>query len=474
MSPVPKVFDYIVIGGGSGGLASARRAASYGAKVALIEASGRLGGTCVNVGCVPKKVMFNTAAIKAAVHDAKHYGFDVDYKGFNMKHLKTERDSYIKRLNGIYSRNLNGDNVFHFSGYGSFVSSTKVKVSGVPVIHPDETAICEDQVLEAPKILIAVGGKPVVPKIPGAEHGITSDGFFDLDHIPKRTAVVGSGYIGVELAGVLSELGSEVTLSTRTDTILRHHDEIIGTTLMDDMKRIGIKFATNSKVISLDKNSDGSLKLSWTEGSNPEPISQEFDCVIWAIGREPNVKGLNVDTVGLKLNRTNHIIADEFQYTGVDGVFALGDVYGISELTPVAIAAGRKLSDRLFGGPQFANSKLDYETIPTVIFGSLPAGTCGLTEAQAVEKFGRENLKIYQTKFSNMYNAMLPYKPQTAMKLVCTLPDEKVVGLHIIGRGSDEMLQGFGVAMKMGATKKDFDSCVAIHPTSSEELVTLR
>ncbi|OLY80469.1 Glutathione reductase [Smittium mucronatum] len=473
MSPVPKIFDYIVIGGGSGGLASARRAASYGAKVAIIEASGRLGGTCVNVGCVPKKGMFNAAAIRSTIHDAPYYKFDVKYGGFDMKSFKTDRDAYVKRLNGIYSTNLKKDGVTHFSGYGSFLSTTKVKIDGVKTLYDDETANIEDQVLEAPRILVATGGKPIVPDVEGSELGITSDGFFDLDHIPGRVAVVGSGYIGVELAGVLQELGSKVTLFTRSNTILRHHDEILGSTLMDDMKRIGIEFVTNSIASKLAKNSDGSIAFSWTENGSASP-SQDFDCVLWAIGRTPNVSNIGLENVGLKLKASKHILADEYQYTGVDGIFALGDVYGLSELTPVAIAAGRKLSDRLFGGPKFVNSKLDYETIPTVIFGSLPIGTCGLTEEQAVKRFGKNNLKIYKTKFSNMYNAMLPYKPQTAMKIICTLPEEKVVGLHIIGRGSDEMLQGFGVAMKMGATKQDFDNCVAIHPTSAEELVTMR
>ncbi|PVU95504.1 hypothetical protein BB559_002706 [Furculomyces boomerangus] len=460
MAPIKKVFDYIVIGGGSGGLASARRAASYGAKVALIESSGRLGGTCVNVGCVPKKVMFNTASIRNAIHAAKHYGFDVEYKGFSWAHVKKERDAYIKRLNGIYERNVEKDNVEYIQGFGKFLSPNTVEVG--------------DNILEASKILIAVGGKPTIPKIEGSEYGITSDGFFDLETQPKKVAVVGTGYIGVEMASIFRELGSEVMVLSRSETVLRHHDTIIGTNMMDEMARIGITFAKNSVPFKVEKieNSEFPYKFTWK--SNDTLHSDNFDCVLWAVGREPNISGLGLEKINVKLRKTNHVIADPFQYTGVEGVFALGDVYGLAELTPVAIAAGRKLSDRLFGGEEFRDSKLDYETIPTVIFGAQPAGTCGITEAQAIKRYGKDNIKIYQTKFSNMYNALLPYKPMTSMKLIVTLPEEKVVGLHMIGRDCDEMLQGFGVAMKMGATKKDFDNCVAIHPTSSEELVTMR
>ncbi|KAJ2456353.1 Glutathione reductase [Coemansia sp. RSA 2336] len=463
MAPISRLFDFIVIGGGSGGMACARRAASYGAKVAVIEDRGRLGGTCVNVGCVPKKVMFNGASIMEAIEDAKHYGISVEKPVFDWGVLKHARDEYVKRLNGIYERNLDKEKVEYVAGTASFLSNTEVKVN--------------DDVLKASHILIATGGHPMIPKIEGAEHGIDSDRFFELEVQPKKVAVVGSGYIGIELAGIFHALGTDVTVFTRTEHILRHHDSIIGDTMLAEMKRQGIKFEHNSSVQALKRLSAAELplELSWSTAGSSSTSSSTYDCVLWAIGRHPSTQALNLQKVpGVKLNRTGHIVADEYQNTGERGVYSLGDVFGKSELTPVAIAAGRRLADRLFGGERFAQSKLDYVNIPTVIFGHPTAGTVGLTEEQAKEKHGADDIKVYQTRFTNMFNALTPYKPPTAMKLVVAGPEEKVVGLHIIGRGCDEMLQGFGVAVKMGATKRDFDNCVAIHPTSSEELVTMR
>ncbi|KAJ1835650.1 Glutathione reductase [Coemansia sp. RSA 2711] len=463
MAPISKLFDFIVIGGGSGGLACARRAASYGAKVAVIENSGRLGGTCVNVGCVPKKVMFNGASVMETIEDAKHYGITVEGRSFDWGFLKHARDEYVKRLNGIYERNLTKENVEYVDGTASFLSDTEIKVN--------------DAVLKASHILIATGGHPIIPRIEGAEYGIDSDRFFELETQPKKVAVVGSGYIAIELAGIFHALGSEVTVFTRTEHILRHHDSIIGDTMLGEMKRQGIAFEHNMSVQALKRNQGAALplELSWVVAGADQPASAAFDCVLWAIGRTPNTRALNLGAVpGVGLNKTGHIVADEFQNTGVRGIYSLGDVFGKSELTPVAIAAGRRLADRLFGGERFAGSKLDYVNIPTVIFGHPTAGTVGLTEEQARQQYGSDAIKVYQTRFTNMFNALTPFKPPTAMKLVVAGTDEKVVGLHIIGRGCDEMLQGFGVAVKMGATKRDFDSCVAIHPTSSEELVTMR
>ncbi|KAJ2744415.1 Glutathione reductase [Coemansia sp. BCRC 34301] len=463
MAPIARLFDFIVIGGGSGGLACARRAASYGAKVAVVEGSGRLGGTCVNVGCVPKKVMFNGASIVEALEDAKHYGINVESHSFDWGFLKQARDAYVKRLNGIYANNVAKENVEYVDGEASFISNTEIKVNG--------------SVLTAKHILIATGGHPVIPALEGAEHGIDSDRFFDLETQPRKVAVVGSGYIGIELAGIFRALGSDVTVFTRTAHILRHHDSIIGETMMGEMERQGIKFAHNTGARGIKRHEGAALplELCWSTAGQEGESSEYYDCVLWAVGRAPNTKALNLAALPeIEIGRTGHIIADEYQNTRVPGVYTLGDVYGKSELTPVAIAAGRKLADRLFGGERFAGSKLDYVNIPTVIFGHPTAGTVGLTETQARQAFGDDKIKVYQTRFTNMYNALTPYKPPTAMKLVVAGPEEKVVGLHIIGRGCDEMLQGFGVAIKMGATKKDFDSCVAIHPTSSEEVVTMR
>ncbi|KAG0045085.1 Glutathione reductase [Gryganskiella cystojenkinii] len=438
MPPTGKIYDYLVIGGGSGGLASARRAASYGAKVGLIECS---------------------ASIAEAIHDAKEYGFpEVGPTTFDWNTLKHKRDAYIKRLNGIYERNLEKDSVEYITGMASFVSKNSVTLGNGEEIH-------------AKKILIAVGGRPTIPKLPGAELGIDSDGFFDLEHQPKRVAVVGTGYIGVELAGIFHALGSKVSIFSRTKEILRPFDPIIKDTLKKEMLNIGIDIVTDSHVKALAKADNNAITLSYT--ANGEEGTAEFDTVLWAVGREPHLEKLSIENAGVTKNSKGYVVADDFQETVVPDVYALGDVCGIEQLTPVAIAAGRRLSDRLFGGEQFKNSKLDYRNVPSVIFSHPTAGAVGLTESQAQKEYGAENLSVYVSEFSGMYNAMKAHKTPSAFKLICAGPEEKVVGIHIVGQGSDEMLQGFAVALKMGATKADFDSTVALHPTSAEELVTL-
>ncbi|CAO3703461.1 unnamed protein product [Rhizopus stolonifer] len=457
------VYNYLVIGGGSGGLASARRASGiHGAKVALIEAQTRLGGTCVNVGCVPKKVMWNAASIAESLRDAKQYGFGEHEAKFNWKFFKEKRDAYIKRLNGIYERNLGNDKVEHIEGFASFVDKNTVRV------QKSETESFE---IQAKKIMIATGGHPIIPDIPGAELGIDSDGFFDLENQPKRVAVIGTGYIGIELAGIFNTLGTKTTVFSRTKHILRSFDSIIRENLLKEMQNVGVDFAFESNVKALVREGDG-IRVEYEIKGVPHTI--QVDTVLWAIGRLPNIKKLNLENAGVQLTDKGHIIADAYQNTTTEGIYALGDACGKAELTPVAIAAGRKLSDRLFGGEQFKEAKLDYENIPTAVFSHPTAGTVGLTEEQARERFGDENVKTYTSKFVNMYFSMLEHKEPTAYKLVVTGPEEKVVGVHILGRGSDEILQGFGVAVRMGATKANFDACVAIHPTAAEELVTMR
>ncbi|KAG0136741.1 hypothetical protein HOY82DRAFT_599008 [Tuber indicum] len=478
MAPVSKQYDYLVIGGGSGGLASARRAsAMYGAKVGIIE-SGRLGGTCVNVGvnalfvsgdgrCVPKKVSWYAAAIAETLTEAKGYGFDIDVKGFDWPTFKTKRDKYIERLNGIYERNLKNDKVDYIVGHGRFVSRNEVEVT-----HNNG----EKSTYGADKILIATGGYPSIPTdVPGAEYGITSDGFFELDQQPKKVVLVGAGYIAVELAGIFRALASETHLMIRHDNFLRSFDpmvqEVMGKRYEEDM---GMKIHRRSKQTKIEKDErTGKLRVHY-EDSNGTGVLEDVDTLLWAIGRKPNTGDLALDKVGIGRNEKGHVIADDFQNTSVPNIFSLGDVSGKVELTPVAIAAGRRLSDRLFGGPKFAQAKLDYTNIPSVVFGHPEIGAIGLTQPEAVAKYGQDSLKIYKTTFTAMYYSMLDHKGPTAYKLICHGPEEKVVGLHIIGLGSAEMLQGFGVAVKMGATKQDFDNCVAIHPTSAEELVTLK
>ncbi|KAJ3112831.1 hypothetical protein HDU96_004132 [Phlyctochytrium bullatum] len=456
-----KVYDFLVIGGGSGGIASARRAASYGAKVAVFE-NNRWGGTCVNVGCVPKKIMWNTAAIAEVLHEAKGYGFDVEKKGFAWDALKTKRDAYIKRLNGIYTNNLSKDGVTIIDGTAKFVKPDTLEANG--------------ELYTAKHILIATGSRAWIPNHPGArEFGITSDGFFELQTMPKKVAIAGAGYIAVELAGIFNALGADVTLYIRQNMFLRGFDPMIKESLMEEYKKAGVKVVCCSSITKVENLSNvaGTKNLTLhvlDKDTVTTSVATGFEELIWAVGREANVEPLNLEVTSIKRNNEGFIIADEYQNTDQPGVLALGDVCGIAMLTPVAIAAGRRMADRLFGNKP--NSKLDYSNIPSVIFSHPTAGSVGLTEPEAREKY--EQVKIYTSKFTNMYYSMVDQKQGTYYKLVCAGPEEKVVGLHIVGRASDEILQGFAVAVKMGATKADFDNTVAIHPTAAEELVTMK
>jgi glutathione reductase (NADPH) len=461
MAPVPKHYDYLVIGGGSGGVASSRRAASYGAKTLIIEGKD-IGGTCVNVGCVPKKVMWYASDVAKTITEAKEYGFDVDPKlanTFNWEYFKPKRDAYVHRLNGIYERNLAKEGVELLYGWAKFNNDGAVEVT-----KRDGTT----ETFTADKILIATGGKPVQPTIPGAEHIIDSDGFFKLERQPKRVAIVGAGYIGVEFAGFFHGLGTETHLLIRGETVLRKFDDSIQNTITDHYVNIGVNVHKKTQVQAVEKLEDGSLKLQLDNGS-----TLEVDQLIWTIGRR-SFLGLGLEDVGVEINSKDQIVVDEYQNTTAKNIFALGDVIGAVELTPVAIAAGRKLSNRLFGPEEFKDEKQDYTNVPSVVFSHPEAGSIGLSEAEAKEIYGEDNLKIYKSRFTPMYYAMLEHKSPVSYKLICAGPEEKVVGLHLVGDSSAEILQGFGVAVKMGATKADFDSVVAIHPTSAEELVTLK
>lgn len=446
-------FDYIVIGGGSGGIASANRAAMHGAKVLLIE-GGLLGGTCVNRGCVPKKVMWYAANIAHEGRQAPGYGFEEGLGRCDWPTLIANREAYIRRLNDIYLHNLGRNGVTVVAGWASFESSS--------------TVVVEDRSYTAPHILIATGGRPRIPDIPGAEHGISSDGFFQLKTQPKRVAVVGSGYIGVELAGVLHSLGSQVTLFCKDQEILRHFDPMISTSLQEEMENEGVQIQRHVKFDSLIQEEDDSYCLIDENGMK----YGSFDCVIWAIGRVPNVGQLNLEAAGVELTPESYIAVDEFENTSQTGIYALGDVVPKAQLTPVAIAAGRKLSRRLFNGE--SELKQDYSNIPTAVFSHPPIGTVGMTETEAIHTFGEDQLKIYNADYVGMFYALGDHKVRSRVKMICQGPEERVVGLHIFGDGADEMIQGFAVAVKMGARKADFDATVAVHPTSAEEMVLLR
>ncbi|UEC18579.1 glutathione-disulfide reductase [Streptococcus thermophilus] len=448
-----KEYDYIVIGGGSGGIASANRAAMHGAKVILFEGK-EVGGTCVNVGCVPKKVMWYGAQVAETLHRyAGEYGFDVTLNKFDFATLKANRQAYIDRIHGSYERGFDSNGVERVYEYARFVDTHTVEVAG--------------ELYTAPHILIATGGHPLYPNIPGSEYGITSDGFFELDEVPKRTAVIGAGYIAVEVAGVLNALGSDTHLFVRKDRPLRTFDKDIIDVLVDEMAKSGPTLHMHANATEVVKNADDSLTISF---DNEETIT--VDCLIWAVGRAANTSGFGLEKTGVELTERGNIYSDEFENTSVPGIYALGDVTGKLDLTPVAVKAGRQLSERLFNNK--VDAKLDYTDVATVVFSHPAIGAIGLTEEKAIAKYGAENIKVYKSSFTPMYTALGDNRQLSTMKLVTLGEDEKIIGLHGIGYGVDEMIQGFSAAIKMGATKADFDNTVAIHPTGSEEFVTMR
>ena len=444
-------FDLLVIGGGSGGLAHAQRAAEYGANAAVVE-YGPLGGTCVNVGCVPKKVMWYSAHYAHQLRHAADYGYDVAVKGHDWNALKTRRDTYVKRLNDIYGRNLDKRGVTYLQGHARFVDANSVDIGG-SVFHAD-------------RIVVATGGETIVPNIPGAELGITSDGFFELEEQPRRVLIAGSGYIAVELAGIFSGLGSETEVIVRKEGVLRSFDKMLSSELMETMQKTGIALRTRVVPESVKETDDG-LLLTAEDGRVFGPV----DALVWAVGRSPNTATLDLEKAGVAMDERGFVPTDDLQQTNVEHIHALGDVTGRAALTPVAIAAGRRLADRLYGGME--DRHLDYRLIPTVIFSHPTIGTVGLTEDEARSEFG-DDIKVYTTGFTPMFYALGEDKQRSAMKLITAGSNERVVGCHLFGDGADEMLQGFAVAMRMGATKKDFDDTVAIHPTNAEEVVTMR
>ncbi|MBK1631486.1 glutathione-disulfide reductase [Thiohalocapsa halophila] len=443
-------FDLIAIGGGSGGLAVAEKAAAFGARAAVIERH-KLGGTCVNVGCVPKKVMWYAANLAEDVRHAPEMGIKTRLEGIDWAALVAGREGFIGGILDFWNGYVEGEGIAHIQGEAHFVDAHTLEVDGTRYT--------------ADHIVIATGGRPIVPPVPGAELGITSDGFFELQEQPKRVCVVGGGYIGVELAGVMRALGSEVTVVALESRVLETFDPIVSETVVYNMTQDGIDMHLPFAVGALERRDDGIAVI----GKEHQVLSG-FDTVLWAVGRRPNTEHLSLEAAGVDVLPNGVVPTDTFQNTNVAGVYALGDITGRAPLTPVAIAAGRRLAERLFNDQP--NRRLDYDNIPTVVFAHPPAGAVGLTERDARES--GERITIYQTKFQPMRYALSHKGPRTAMKLVCAGDEERVVGIHMVGDGVDEMLQGFAVAVKMGATKAQLDDTVAIHPVSAEELVTLK
>ena len=445
-------YDIIAIGGGSGGIATMNRAGEHGAKAAVIEEK-KLGGTCVNVGCVPKKIMWYGAQIAESFH---HYGPDYGFTSsdvqFDFAKLRQRREAYIDRARSSYDGSFKRNGVDLIEGRAHFVDSHTVSVNG--------------ELIRAEHIVIATGARPSIPNIPGAELGGSSDDVFAWEQLPESVAILGAGYIAVELAGVLHALGVKTDLFVRRDRPLRSFDSYIVEGLVNEMEKTGLPLHTHKVPVKLEETEQG-ITIHFEDGS-----SHTASQVIWATGRRPNVDGLELEKAGVTLNERGFIQVDEYQNTVVDGIYALGDVTGEKELTPVAIKAGRTLSERLFNGK--TSAKMDYSTIPTVVFSHPAIGTVGLTEEEAIKEYGQDHIKVYKSSFASMYSAVTNHRQESRFKLITAGADEKVIGLHGLGYGVDEMIQGFAVAIKMGANKADFDATVAIHPTASEEFVTMR
>lgn len=446
-------FDLIVIGGGSGGLAGAFRAASHGAKVAMLE-PGALGGTCVNVGCVPKKAMWLAAELAEQVEAARGIGFDIPASiPLDWTQLLLHRSGYIENIHAAYRTRLEDAGIAVFPQRGRLCEEPGVVVSA------------DGLRWRAPKILLASGGRPSIPGIPGADMGSNSDDFFALTAPPETIAIIGGGYIGVELASVLQALGSRVSLFVRGAHLLSAFDAEVMGKLAESFRQAGIDLHLGHEVTAL-RGKPGALQVEGRGGASHGP----FEKVLFATGRVPNTHGLGLEDAGVDTDARGHVVVDEWQATSREGVFAVGDVTAQPQLTPVAIAAARRLMERLFGG--VADARLELPQVPTVVFAHPPLASVGLSEEDARKAHG-DAVSVYRADFRPMQQALSDGHRRCLFKLVCAGDDERVVGLHLIGPGSDEILQGFAVAMRMGMRKQDLRDTLAIHPTSAEEVVLI-
>jgi glutathione reductase (NADPH) len=453
MSGEHESFDYLVIGGGSAGLSGARRAQFHGARVALIEPNP-IGGTCVNRGCVPKKILWYAAELANHLSDCPDYGFDVQRSiPFDYQKLQKASNAYVAGLRELHAS--------HLRQAGIEIVAERATLAGQGLVETDS-----GRKLRAPHVLLASGTRPRVPAFDGAQLGITSDDWFQLSELPKRLLVVGGGYVGVEIAGIAQALGSEVTFAYRGDLPLPGFDAMLRECLLEQMRRSGLVLLEGFETQRVTRSTGGTMTVESDDGRQVANL----DAVLWAIGRTSDARTW-VKAKGLAFDPWGFVCVDEFQCTNLPGLYAVGDVTGKACLTPVAVAAASRLSDRLFGGKPEA--KLDYDDIPTVVFSHPPIGTVGLSEAQAFHRYG-DRIRCYVKRFANLYSSVTQHEQVTAMKLVTLLPDERIVGIHAFGLGTDELMQGFAVALRMGARKADFDRTVAIHPTAAEEFVTLR
>ena len=452
-------FDLLVIGAGSGGIAAARRAAEYGAKVGVVEFD-RLGGTCVNRGCVPKKLMVYASRFPAAFEEAQGYGWTVVQSALHWGTMITAVNNEVTRLHGSYQQMLDNSGVTVLPGRGYFVDPHTVKIPATDKGAGDR--------VRAEIILIAVGGKPVRPGIPGIEQAITSDDIFRLQKQPQRMVILGGGYIGSEFACILNGLGSDVTQVIRGDKILRGFDDDLRTEVQQGMVNHGIRLVNNCHGIAIEKTASGvAVSGQGTEGQ-PQTITADAVCLA-ATGRQPNTEHLGLENTGVTRHGLS-IVVNEYSQTAERHIYAVGDCTNQKNLTPVAISEGRAFADTVFGGKSHAMS---YENIPTAIFTTPEAATVGLTEAEAHAKYGT-GVRVYRSRFRPMYYTLAGKDEKTLMKLVVNQTTDRVLGAHMVGNHAAEIIQGIAIVLKMGATKGNFDATVGIHPSSAEEFVTMR
>lgn len=444
-------YDLFVIGGGSGGIAAGRRAAQYGTKVAVAEFD-RLGGTCVNRGCIPKKLMVYASHFPSLFEDAQGFGWSGVESSLDWKKMITAVDNELTRLNGVYQNMLDNTKVELIRGYAKFLDPHTLEVDGKKVT--------------AEKILIAVGGHPVKPpEIPGIEHAITSDDMFLLQEQPKSMVIIGGGYIGVEFACIMNGLGTEVTQIIRNDLILRGFDDDLRSGIQEGMQEHGIEVIKISDSPTIEKSGE-CLKVTLA-GKHQGTIMA--DVVLAATGRQPNLEKLGLENAGVEIKK-GAIAVDQYSHTSVEHIFAIGDCTDRINLTPVAINEGRAFADTQFGG---MSRTMSYENVPSAVFSTPEAATVGLTEAEARDRYGAA-VKVYRAKFKPMYHTLSGRNERTMVKLVVAEDTQKVLGAHMVGDSAAEIIQGMAIAIKMGATKKDFDATVGIHPSTAEEFVTLR
>ncbi|WP_425403858.1 glutathione-disulfide reductase [Hwanghaeella sp.] len=441
-------YDLFVIGAGSGGVRAARMSAGMGARVAVAE-DRYLGGTCVNVGCVPKKLFVYASHFQEDFHDSAGFGWTVGDTAFDWKTLVANKDKEISRLNGVYEMLLNNAGVKLFNARATVVDANTVEVGGEKVT--------------AERILIATGGWPTVPDFPGNEHVITSNEVFSLETLPKRAIVVGGGYIAVEFAGIFNGLGVETIQMYRGPLFLRGFDADVRSHLRDEMVKKGVDIRFNANIASVEKTEDG-LVAMLEDGS-----TVETDLILYATGRHPNTANLGLENAGVELAKNGAVVVDEDFRTNVPSIYALGDVIHRVALTPVAIAEGMVFSHNTYKGE---NRKMDYRDIPTAVFSQPSIGTVGLTETEAHDKYGE--IDIYRSAFRPMKHTLSGGEERTLIKMIVDRASDKVVGFHMVGPEAGEITQGIGVAFKAGATKADFDATIGIHPTSAEEFVTMR